>query len=104
MKFIIGLNLEKGNKNLTKAQMDAAVANLPPAAIVTFEIGNEVRAESSARHIVQGPRGWPPHLLLTCMCAPPPHTHTHATHPAAQLLHQQGGPQRQRVRGLLLHP
>lgn len=42
MRFILGLSFEKGDKDLAKRQMDAALANLPPAAIVTFEIGNEV--------------------------------------------------------------
>lgn len=41
VKFIVGLNLEAGDAELTKRQMAAAEAKLTPGSVLSFEIGNE---------------------------------------------------------------
>jgi hypothetical protein len=43
VKYIIGLNLEAGDPQLSKRQMQAAEAKLTPGSVLSFEIGNEVR-------------------------------------------------------------
>jgi hypothetical protein len=42
-RYILGLNFEKGDLSLARRQMQAAIRGLPADAIVSFEIGNEVR-------------------------------------------------------------
>lgn len=44
MRFIFGLNFFKLNVSLAVEQMDAILAHLPRAAILAFEVGNEVGA------------------------------------------------------------
>jgi len=39
---MLGVNFEKGDLNLTAAQIRAAKTNLPATAIHSFELGNEV--------------------------------------------------------------
>lgn len=43
MTYIIGLNFYAGDTDLARRQMDAALKGLPAEAILSFEIGNEVR-------------------------------------------------------------
>jgi hypothetical protein len=42
-RFLLGVNLAAANPSLSLQQMQAAQAQMPPEAIVTYEIGNEVR-------------------------------------------------------------
>lgn len=44
-KYIIGVNLEDGDADLALKQAQAALDNLPPGSIETFEVGNEVRMD-----------------------------------------------------------
>lgn len=79
MKFILGLTFESGDKELARRQMQAAIANLPPSAIVSFEVGNEVG--SMADQIIP---------LLARLSAPPtpmpsPPSHNPHTRPLTGL-------------------
>lgn len=42
VKYILGLNFQKGDVELARAQWEAAKQHLPAEALLTFEIGNEV--------------------------------------------------------------
>lgn len=53
VRFILGLNFEDVNLKLTQAQMLRAQKSLPDDAVVTFELGNEVRW----RVVVYGRKG-----------------------------------------------
>jgi hypothetical protein len=43
MRYIIGVNFYNQDVNLTRAQMEASLENLPKKSIMGFELGNEVR-------------------------------------------------------------
>jgi hypothetical protein len=47
-RYILGLNFEKGDVELARRQMQAALNGLPADAIISFEIGNEVGRGSSS--------------------------------------------------------
>jgi hypothetical protein len=65
-RYILGLNFEKGDIDLAKRQMDAAIRGLPADAIVSFEIGNEVRCSRLMVHNCRSMR--PQQAVCICVC------------------------------------
>jgi hypothetical protein len=64
-RYILGLNFEKGDVELARRQMQAALNGLPADAIISFEIGNEVGQRSSS-----GRRLWSTiHARFACTVA-----------------------------------
>jgi len=78
-KLILGLNFERENLTLTKAQLDTAKRKLPSGSILAFEIGNEVRC--AARLLVCHHQPAPCGHQGLCPVTPPPPAHTRTAPP-----------------------